>query len=846
MSMGQQRRLCEFPVDQVIPQIEDALGMHGCAVLHAPPGSGKTTRVPLALANGIGGEGRIVMLEPRRIAAASAAHWMAHLSGENVGQRVGYAIRFDRKISAATRIEVVTEGILTRRMQADSSLAGTSLLIFDEFHERSIHADLALALALDIRQHLRPDLKILIMSATLDIAHIKRLLGDAPLISAEGFIFPVETHYVPPRAGAGLADSVAAAARAAMAERAGDVLVFLPGGREIRACADALARAKAKLGDVEVHPLFGDMPLAEQERAILPSGRRKIILATNIAETSLTIEGVSIVIDSGLTRRLHYDVATGLNRLITVPVTKASADQRKGRAGRLGPGICRRLFSKYTYDALQPFVQPEIMTADLSPLVLELAVWGVRNPCDLRWLDVPPESAWNSAQSLLVRLQALEDDGAVTALGKKLATFPLHPRLGRLLLRAADLGVPELGADIAALLSERDVVQSGAERRYEPDIMFRLDALHGWRRTGKAPSGGDSMAIQRADRVARQLLGLVRAQSRKPSVERASESMAALLLMAAYPDRLAQRRPDSRDCFVLSQGRAVRLAGPSLLSNSAYIIAAHLDAGTGGEGLLHIGAAVAEHEIREEMTERIEKKKVVEWDRRAQRVVATMQERIGAVLLSSIPDRPSPEEASSLLCDIVRERPSLLQFSKDALQLMGRVRLMRATFPGEAWPDLSVERLINHLDEWLVPWMRGVRSLDELARVDLHAALRALLPRHQQRLLERRAPTHLAIPSGRKEMLDYTAGDPPVLAVKLQEMFGLADTPRIAEGRVSVVLQLLSPARRPLQVTQDLKGFWNGSYQSVRREMKGRYPKHPWPEDPWNAVPTHKPKRSAR
>ncbi|NTU42095.1 MAG: ATP-dependent helicase HrpB [Nitrospirales bacterium] len=786
-------------------------------------------------------KGRIVMLEPRRIAAVSAARWMAKSLGEEVGGTVGYTIRFDSRVSERTRIEVVTEGVLTRRIQSDPGLEGVAMVIFDEFHERSLHADLALALCLDLRA-VREDLQILVMSATLDCGPIAALLGGAPVIASEGRAFPVEERYIADRRETRLSERIAEAVGLALRETEGDILVFLPGAGEIRTCSEAI-RSMAEKRDVTLHPLYGDLPFEEQERAILPSSKRKIVLATNIAETSLTIEGVRVVIDSGLTRRLQYDPSTGMNRLVTVSVSRASAEQRKGRAGRLGPGVCYRLYSSHTFQSFIPFSPPEITTSDLSSLCLDLAVWGVRDPEALSWLDSPPAGAWEAARQLLFDLGALDHVGMVTAMGKAMARLPLHPRLSHLLLRAVELGCPSLGADLAALLSERDIIRrsrpGGMFQSQESDITERLHLLQDWRK-GKESSCADLSALRTVERTSGQLLRLVKGRSSAPWGTDGLDIIARLLL-SAFPDRIGMKREEDGR-FLLSQGRGVRLAPGSGLARERFIVAVHVDAGEKGEGLVHLATPVTEEVIRQDCSRRIRENRRVEWDRRAGRVIATLEERLDALVLSSRPFTPKDEEVIPIICDFLSMSPEMIPFTDEARQCQGRVNLMRRAFPEEQWPDLSDDHLFASVEDWLPSVLKGIRTEQAIAGMNILPALQSLLTWNQMRLLDERAPVSIPVPSGHRIQIDYASGEIPVLAVKLQEMFGLADTPAIAGGRVKLLLHLLSPARRPLQVTQDLKGFWNTGYQEVRREMRGRYPKHPWPDDPWNAIPTRRAK----
>jgi len=840
-----------YPIDEILPRIKETVLASPSVVLQAPPGSGKTTRTPLALLQGIPpGKGRILMLEPRRIAAVSAARWMAKTLGEEIGGTMGYSIRFESQVSEKTRIEVVTEGILTRRIQTDPGLKGVAMVIFDEFHERSLQADLSLALCLDIRRALRKDLKILVMSATLDCGPVASLLGGAPVISSEGKAFPVEERYRPDEQDPPLQARITATVLTALRETSGDILVFLPGGGEIRACCESLRAAlEGKAGGISIHPLYGDLPFEEQERAILPSAKRKIVLATNIAETSLTIEGVKVVIDSGLTRRLQHDPATGMNRLVTVGVSKAAAEQRKGRAGRLGPGICYRLYSRHAFQGMIPFTPPEMLLADLSPLILELAVWRVKDPTELSWLDPPPKAAWESGRRLLMELGALDPKGSVTPVGRWMARLPLHPRLGRLSQRAAELGRPRLGADLAAILSERDILRreaSGFMAHGEgSDIGGRLDLLRRWRKQKEAPGGTDPWALRAVERTAQQLMRLMARGDSRACREEEGTTIPRLLLRA-FPDRIAKRREEGGGRFILCQGRGVRLPSASRLAKSPFIIAAHVDAGEKAEGMVHLAEPVAEDLLREELSESIESIRRVEWDKREGRIIATVEEKLGALQLSAKPFAPKEEEADPLLCEAIRSASARIVFGEEARQLQGRVSLMKRTFPTENWPDLSETRLLSVPEEWLLPWLKGIRTREQLGTLDLLPPLRARLSREQQRLLIERAPTSLLVPSGHRVTLDYASGDIPILAVKLQEMFGLADTPKIAGGRVKVLLHLLSPARKPVQVTQDLKGFWNSGYRQVKKELKGRYPKHPWPDDPWKAVPTRQAKPRKR
>lgn len=839
-----------LPIDSSIPELRRVLGTSPSVVVQAPPGAGKTTRIPLALLDHpCCAARRIVMLEPRRIAAVSAARWMARTLGEEVGRTIGYAIRFERRISEKTRVEVVTEGILARRIQADPTLEGISLIIFDEFHERSIHADLALALCLDIQRNLREDLKLLVMSATLNTGPLAALLGNAPVIASQGKMHPVEEQYLPDIPGRSLAEKVASAVQTALVSYTGDILVFLPGAGEIRSCSEELQKKTGRIHrDVEIHPLYGDLPFEAQEAAILPSLKRKVILATNIAETSLTVEGIGVVIDSGLTRRLRFDPSRGMNRLITLPVSRASAEQRKGRAGRLGPGICIRLYSRHAFQAMIPFAPAELLVSDLSSVVLELAEWGIRDPAQLSWLDLPPQAAWDSARDLLIRLGALDGTGAVTPRGREMARFPLHPRLGSMLIRGVETGVPGLASDLAAVLSERDIIRrkGRGQTAYAQtrDIRDRLETLHAWRKEEFVPGNADPWAVRTVDRTAGLLKRIASGSGGNTGKNDDPETISRLLL-TAFPDRLARLREEGGGRFLLSGGRGVRLPVNDPCASSRFIVAAEVDAGEKAEGMVYLAAGIPESVIRHECGKAIESLRKVFWDRRQKKVIAVLEERIGALVLSSKAFNPSDDEAVPILCEEIHSDPDMLSFNREARQFQARVGLMKRTFPQDGWPDLSEEQLAADPEVWLSPWLGSIRSAEELQNLDLLPALKACLSFDRLRILDRKVPAHLTVPSGHRIQLDYCSGDFPVLAVKVQEMFGLADTPEIAGGKVRVLLHLLSPARRPVQVTHDLKGFWDRGYPEVKKELKGRYPKHPWPDDPWSAQPTARTKKAA-
>lgn len=788
------------------------------------------------------------MLEPRRLAAANAARWMAATLGEEAGGTVGYAIRFERKVSPRTRIEVVTEGILTRRLQSDPLLEGVGAVIFDEFHERSIHADLSLALCRDVQLGLRDDLRLIVMSATLDTAPVAKLLGGAPVVESRGRSFPVEVRHLPADSREDVARVVSSAVSRALGETQGDILAFLPGAGEIRRCERLLSEAGITAA-VTVTPLYGDLPFAAQERAIVPGPRRKVVLATNIAETSLTIEGVRVVVDGGFSRRLRFDPATGLNRLVTERVSAASATQRAGRAGRLAPGICYRLWSEHTQRTLLPADPPEIATSDLAPLALDLAAWGVADPLSLEWLDPPPKAALEEGTRLLLSLGALDRHGRITETGRRMAELPVHPRIAHMLLLGRDRGLGHLAADVAALLSERDIFRTtewrATRQRSESDMLERVEAMARWRRGGsEGRTEVDSPACRTVDRSAAQLRRILGAGAPEEGVAVAADTV-GLLLAWAYPDRVALARDGEGRRYLLAGGRGAVLSERCSVHDEPLLVAHVVERGERGDDQIRQASALSMETFRRELGGGISRERVVDWDEREGRVVAREEERFGALVLESRPAAANDEEVRRALLDGIARGPGLaaLAWTSAASRLRARVRFLAHVFPEEGWPDFSDERLVTTLPEWLGPFLSRVRSLAALSAVDIVPALQSLLGWEQLRRLDEEAPTHLTVPSGSRLSLDYGIDGPPVLAVKLQEMFGLGETPTVARGRVPVVIHLLSPAGRPLQVTSDLRAFWNGAYREVKKEMKGRYPKHPWPDDPWSAVPTKKTKR---
>ncbi len=826
-----------LPIDAVIDDLKRALQEQTHAVLVAPPGAGKSTRVPLTLLHEPWLAGRkLVMLEPRRLAARSVASYMARQLGETVGETVGYRVRQDTRVGPRTRIEVVTEGVLTRMLQHDPSLEDVGAVLFDEFHERSIHADMGLALCLQMKAWFREDLRLLVMSATLDAEPTAALLGDAPVVRSEGRVFPVETVYAEQRAGhegERLEKRVADAAVLALTRYEGDVLVFLPGAPEIR-------RTSSQLGErlrgqaVRIAPLYGTLSVGEQDRAIAPSvpGERKIVLATSIAETSLTVEGVRVVIDSGLARVPRFSPRTGMTRLETVRVSKASAEQRRGRAGRTANGVCLRLWTEEEHRALPERSTPEIAEADLAPLALELAAWGIVEPAELRWLDPPPAAAYRQARELLRELGALDEACALTEAGRRMAELGLHPRLARLLLASRELGLAETACRLAALLGERDVLRGNPGGR-NADLRLRLQEL-------ARPHTADEAAIARirieADRFMRDLQPTEAQQPRLGAIP--DDAAPGLLLAYAYPDRIALRR-EGAGRFLLSGGRgAVLEDGQPLAYEPMLVVAEAEDAGVDSRILL--AAPLAPEWFERVFSPLFQKRRITYWDRAAQAVRSREQVSFGALVLKDAHAQSAPAEEilRALLEGIKEEGLDILPWSKQAEQLRDRLRFAGLHIPG--YPDATDVGLLGALPEWLGTFADGMRSRSDLRRIPLMAALEGLLSWEQRRELDRLAPTHLVVPSGSRIPVDYSDPEAPVLAVRLQELFGLAATPAVAGGSVPLTLHLLSPAHRPVQVTRDLVSFWKHTYFDVKKDLKGRYPKHYWPDDPWNAVPTNR------
>jgi len=819
-----------LPIDAALPALRAALRERRAAVLQAPPGSGKTTRVPLALLDEPWLSGRrIVMLEPRRLAARAAAGWMARLLQQPVGATVGYRIRRDTRVGPATRIEVVTEGVLTRLLSADPSLEDIGLVIFDEFHERSLHGDLGLALTLHSRVLVREDLRLLVMSATLDGERVSALLDGAPIVTAEGRQYPIETRYVRTRTDAPVHVAAAAAVHDALQAEPGDVLVFLPGAGEIRRTETLLATGG--LGPtIRVHPLYSDLGPEAHEAAIAPSpaGSRKIVLATSIAETSLTIEGVRVVIDAGLARVPRFSPRTGMTRLETVRVSRAAADQRRGRAGRTEPGMCWRLWPEAAMMELRPFDTPEILGADLASLALDLADAGVSDAGELRWLDPPPGAALQQARELLGELGALDGTGRITAHGRRMAPLAIHPRLAHMLLRAGSLGLSGPAADLAALLGERDPFRG--EGGIGADLSLRFDAL---RRGHPSASPAALRRIRAESRLIRRRLGVAEQADRD-----AAPSEVGLLLALAYPDRIGQRRPGSTR-FLLRNGAGAFVDASDPLGREDYVVAAELD-GKPQESRIYLGAPLALDDLERELGDQVIREESVAWDDAADAVIARRRERLGAIVLRELAIRdPDPVAVTAALLDRLR-RDGLggLPWTESALRTRARIGFGHRL--DSHWPDVSDAALLGSLAEWLGPALGGITKRDGLRRLDLGRLLLERLSGEQRAALDRLAPTHIEVPSGSRIAVDYSDPDAPALAVRLQEVFGWAETPRVGGGAVPLTLHLLSPAQRPVQVTRDLASFWRTTYFDVRKDLKGRYPKHYWPDDPLQAEPTRR------
>ncbi|MDE1166796.1 MAG: ATP-dependent helicase HrpB [Pseudomonas sp.] len=834
--------MISLPIDAVVPALRQALAARHEAVLEAPPGAGKTTRVPLALLDEpwLAGQS-ILMLEPRRLAARAAAERLASELGEKVGETVGYRIRLESRVGPNTRIEVVTEGILTRRLQDDPALDGVGLVIFDEFHERSLDADLALALSLNGRELLRddPPLKILLMSATLEGERLSSLLDDAPVVRSEGRMYPVAMRWGRPfQVGEYIEPRVVQAVLEAVNDETGSVLVFLPGQAEIRRVHQQLGEALGARADILLCPLHGELDLAAQRAAIDPApvGKRKIVLATNIAETSLTIDGVRVVVDAGLARVPRFDPGSGMTRLDTQRISRASATQRAGRAGRLEPGVCYRLWSEAQHDQLAAYGAAEILQADLAGLALQLTRWGV-TPGQLSWLDLPPAAAYGQALDLLVRLGAVSDAKAVslTEHGQRMAQLPAHPRIAHLLLRGHAFGLAELACDVAALLGERDILRGAGA-----DLHSRLGLVSGEQKAQRGGQGG----VQRVRQLARQYRGYLRGNASSPVADPDHPRWLGALLALAYPDRVAQQRREGGAEYRLANGRAALFGEADALMKNPWIVIADLGSRQGQrEERIYLASDFDPQLFDTVLAEQVRNLDLLDWDEREGVLRAERQRKVGELILSREPLTGLDESAraQALLGLVRRKGLELLPWTPELRQWQARVMLLReldmASQGKSEWPEVSNEALLDTLEDWLQPYLGKVTRLSHFANLDFSSILRNALPWPLPQRLDEWAPQHLSVPSGSSIRLDYTE-QPPILAVRLQELFGLAQTPRIANGRLEVKLHLLSPARRPVQVTQDLANFWRTTYAEVKKDLKGRYPKHYWPDDPLVAEAT--------
>ena len=832
--------MTKLPIDDILPELCASLEHVPNAVVQAAPGAGKTTRIPLRLLDTPWREGgKIIILEPRRLAARAAARRMAQTLDEPVGKTVGYRIQLDNKTGPDTIIEVVTEAILTRRLQSDPSLEGVAAVIFDEFHERNLQADLGLALCLDCQAGLRENLRILVMSATLDVASIAELLGDAPVIASTGRAFPVETRYLGKPAVDRFRDNlcmaVSSAVKQALRDETGSILVFLPGEGEIRRVENLLNESSLP-GDVNVLPLYGALPQNQQDQAISPpsSGRRKIVLATAIAETSLTIEGIRVVVDGGQSRNPRFDPQSGMTRLFTEPVSLAAATQRQGRAGRLEPGICYRLWDKAGEGAFRQFSQPEILDADLAPLALDLANWGIHDPDALNWLTPPPKAPLDQGQDLLRLLQAIDGQGRITAHGREMAKLPMHPRLAHMVIKGTKSGWADIACNVAALLTDRDIAQRDGRNPIAVDLTLRVSALKG----EQTRLSINRNALSRTRALAKQWLRWAPKKIRHDHARDLSpdEQIGALVALA-YPDRIAERRLGGESRYRLRNGKGAVLPAEDALRDVPYLAIA-LVSGEARDARIRIAAPISAATIEHLFENEIREGETAIWDSQSRSVIARRQRRLNALVLNDTPAKNIPgDQIADALVDGIRDIGlDCLPWSREATEWRRRVLCFhQATGNG---PDLSDSTLLETLDEWLLPYLAGMSRLQHLKSLDLLAILKSQLDWPALQTMDRQVPSHFTVPSGSSIRIDYTDPTAPVLPVKLQEMFGETETPSIIDGAIALTIHLLSPAGRPLQITQDLQAFWSNSYPQVKAEMKGRYPKHPWPDNPLAAVPT--------
>lgn len=832
--------MIKLPIDDILPKLCASLEHSPNAVLQAAPGAGKTTRVPLRLLNAPWREGgKIIILEPRRLAARAAAQRMAQTLDEPVGKTVGYRIQLDNKTSPETIIEVVTEGILTRRLQSDPSLEGVAAVIFDEFHERNLQADLGLALCLDCQASLRENLRILVMSATLDAAPIAKLMGDVPVITSAGRVFPVKTHYLgkPPvdRFRDNLCPAVFSAVKTALRDETGSILTFLPGEGEIQR-VEKLLNASSLPGDVDVLPLYGALPQNQQDQAISPptSGRRKVVLATAIAETSLTIEGIRVVVDGGQSRNPRFDPRSGMTRLFTEPVSLAGATQRQGRAGRLESGICYRLWDKAGEGGFRQFSPPEILDADLAPLALDLANWGIHDPDTLNWLTPPPKAPLDQGQDLLRLLQAIDDKGRITAHGREMAKLPMHPRLAHMAIKGAKFGWADIACNVAALLTDRDIAQRDGRNPVAVDLTLRVSALKGEQTSLLI----NRNALSRTKALAKQWLRHMPKKTRHDHVmDLSPDEQIGALVALAYPDRIAERRPGGGSRYRLSNGKGAVLTAEDALRDVPYL-AIVLVSGKTRDAHIRIAAPISAATIEYLFENEIREGETATWDSQSCSVIARRQKRLNALVLSDTPAKNIPgDQIAAALVDGIRDIGlDCLPWNKETSGWRQRILCFhQATGNG---PDLSDSTLLETLEEWLLPYLAGMSRLQHLKSLDMLAIMKTQLDWSALQTMDKKVPSHFTVSSGSSIRIDYTDPTAPVLPVKLQEMFGATETPSIIDGTIALSIHLLSPAGRTLQITQDLQAFWSNTYPQVKAEMKGRYPKHSWPSNPLAAVPT--------
>ncbi len=817
----------KLPIAEVVPSIQHKLIEHNTLIVHAPPGAGKSTLIPLTLLEEDYLKGKkIILLEPRRLAAKTIAHRMSDMLGENTGQTVGYRIRFETKVSENTRIEVVTEGILTRMLHTDNALEGVGMVIFDEFHERSIHADTAMALCRETQQVLRQDLRILVMSATLNVDELTHLLG-APLVESKGRQYPVDVKYAGDCDPYMISEMTARTVSKAVKTHEGDCLVFLPGQGEIRKCEELLRRTHR---DFAIYALYGNLPPKKQFAAIMPNrdGKRKIVLATSIAETSLTIEGVRIVVDCGFGRTQKFDPNSGLTRLETIRISMDSADQRAGRAGRLTEGVCYRMWSNATEKQMDKHRTPEILEADLASLTLDMALWGIQDINQLTWLDVPPAGNVQQAMDLLESLDAVEH-GKITDHGKALHRLPTHPRIAQLLLIAEEDGMPGLACDIAAVLEERDPLG----REAGIDLNSRLEALRSFRSQNK--KGGPFEKIERIASSYRSMLKIDIDNGYVDPYE------TGILLAQAYPERIACARPGNNAQFQLANGRYAMAGHKDDLAHDPWLAVAHLDA-RDGMGKIFMASPLNPQDL----APLVKDVETITWDTRKGGLIASQDLRIGNIILKSTPlPEPDPSHLITAICDVLKkEGERLLDWNEEVVQWQNRILSLRKWNPSDGWPDVSIKTLLVHPESWIGPYLDGVKKPEDLKKLNLTEILKHSLDFDLQKKSDALTPSKVQVPSGSWINIDYQAyGKQPVLSVRLQEVFGLEDTPTVNDGKISLLMHLLSPGFKPVQITSDLRNFWNNTYFEVKKDLKGRYPKHHWPEDPWVAEPVRGAKR---